>query len=345
MQCRSIESRSVGPVTPAARVAPAHTFWRRGLAGLALCLTAAPAAWAQGFPNKPIKIIVHSSPGGQLDVTSRQVAQGMSEIFNQSVVVENRPGADGLLGIRYAKSQAADGYSVLAAASTIVIQPWVKAEPGYDVLKDFTAVGPMLRLPYLILTATNQPYKNVADVIAAARANPDKLSFASGGTGSTSHLGTAMLMQQTGMKMLHVPYKGNAAAMPDLIAGRADFMYEAYGSGSGHIKSGRLKVLGVTSTKRLAVLPDVPTVAELGVANYSYDLWLGLLAPAGTPRDAIQKLADTLRTVLTSKKQVDRVREDGAEQMVMTPEEFTDVLRRDLAQMGRVIGALGLPKE
>ena len=232
--------------------------WRRGLAALTLACAASPAAWAQSFPNKPVKIIVHSSPGGQLDVTSRQVAQGMAEIFNQSVIVENRPGADGLLGIRYAKAQPADGYALLAAASTIVIQPWVKADPGYDVMKDFAAVGPMVRLPYLILTATTKPYKTIADVITAARATPDKLSFASGGNGATSHLGTAMLMQQTGIRLLHVPYKGNAAAMPDLIAGRSDFMFEAYGSGSGHIKSGRLKPLAVTSTKRLAVLPDGP---------------------------------------------------------------------------------------
>ncbi|MFY9811523.1 Bug family tripartite tricarboxylate transporter substrate binding protein [Aquabacterium sp.] len=302
-------------------------------------------AIGQTFPNKPIRIIVHSSPGGQLDVTARLVGQGMSEVLGQPVIIENKPGADGLIGIRYAKTMPGDGYTLLAAASTITIQPAIKSEPGYDLLQDFTAVGPMVRFPYLMLTAANKPYRNAGELIAAAKAKPDKLSFATGGSGGTSHLGTALLMQKTGINMLHVPYKGNAGAMPDLIAGRSDMMLESYGSGGGYVKSGRLKILGVTSTKRLPALPDVPTLAEQGVPNFSYDLWLGLLAPSGVPRDVVERLSEALHKALARKEFSERARAEGAEIMKMTPNEFRDVLKNDLQQMATLVKTLDMTKE
>lgn len=315
------------------------------LVAVGATLTLAAPAAALDYPNKPVRIVVHSSPGGQLDVTTRQVAQQMSEILGQPFVVENRPGADGLVGIRYVKTVPADGYTLLAAASTIAIQPAVKLTPGYDLEKDFTGIGPMVRLPFLVMTAADKPFRTFGEYLTAAKAAPGKVSFASGGNGSTSHLGVALLMQQAGIDLLHVPYKGNAAAMPDLLAGRVDMLLEAYGSGGAQVRSGRVRALAVTSAKRLAVLPDVPTVAEQGAPGYSYDLWLGLLAPAGTPADVVKRLSDALRTVLTSKRMTERFAADGAEGMVMTPQEYNDLLRKDLALMNRLISSLGLPKE
>lgn len=317
----------------------------RAIAALGAAIALAQPAAASDYPNKPVRIVVHSSPGGQLDVTTRQVAQQMSEILGQPFVVENRPGADGLVGIRYVKTVPADGYTLLAAASTIAIQPAVKLTPGYELEKDFTGIGPMVRLPFLVMTSADKPFRTFGDYLAAARSAPGKVSFASSGNGSTSHLGVALLMQQAGIDLLHVPYKGNAAAMPDLLAGRVDMLLEAYGSGGSHVRSGRVRALAVTSAKRLAVLPDVPTIAEQGVPGFSYDLWLGLLAPAGTPPDVVKRLSDALRTVLTRRRMTERFAADGAEGMLMTPQEFNELLRRDLALMGKLIATLGLSKE
>ena len=308
-------------------------------------LSSPTIALAQKYPDKPIRIIVNSSPGGQLDASTRLIAQFMSENLGRPVIIENKPGADGLLGIRYVKSAPPDGYTLLATANTIAILPSVKVSPGYDLLKDFSAIGPMVRVPYLMITSSDKPYKSATDVINAARTDAKSMSFASGGNGTTSHICTAEFMHQAGIQMMNVPYKGNAAALPDLIAGRSDMMFDSYGSSGAYIKSGRLRALAVTSTKRMAQLPNVPTLAEQGLSKFSYELWLGLLAPASTPPDVVQKLSTALNAALATNRIKQRAYDEGTEPMPLSPEQFSDLLKSDLKQTAVMTNALGIKKE
>jgi tripartite-type tricarboxylate transporter receptor subunit TctC len=315
------------------------------LLALSTAFVASCAAAADDFPSRPIRIVVNTAPGGLTDITTRLVAQKMGEKLGQSVIIDNKAGADGLLGIRYVKTQPADGYTLLGTAGTVAIQPAVKLDPGYDLLKDFTGVGPMVRSPVLLVEGMSQPDETLADFVARAKAKPDQLTYASAGVGTTTHLGAALFLQQAGLKVMHVPYKGNGAAMTDVIAGRVTMIFEAYGSGAGKVKSGQLKALAVSSTKRLPGLPDVPTIAEQGVPGYSYYLWLGLVAPAGTPRDALTKLSEALHFALNSKELKDRMREDGSEPMIMSPDEYTEFLKRDSSQMQKLVDELGIQKQ
>lgn len=315
------------------------------LLALGMALSASAAVAADAFPSRPIRIVVNTAPGGLVDVTTRLVAQKMGEKLGQSIIIENKAGADGLLGIRYVKSQPADGYTLLGTAGTVAIQPSVKLDVGYDLVKDFAGIGPMVRSPVLMVEGPTQPDRNVADFVARAKANPGKLAYASAGVGTTTHLGAALFLQQAGLNVIHVPYKGNGAAMPDVIAGRVTMIFEAYGSGAGKVKAGQLKALGVTSAKRLPGLPDVPTIAEQGVPGYSYYLWLGLLAPAGTPKDVLARLSEALNFALTSKEVGDRMREDGSEPMTMSTDEFNEFLKREVAQMNKFITELGISKQ
>ena len=318
-----------------------HSF---GAAILALsCATAAMAA--DRFPTKPVRVIVNTAPGGLADMTTRLVTQKMGEDLGQSIIVENRAGGDGLVGIQAVKEAAPDGYTLLATAGTIAIQPAVKQDPGYDLVKDFTGIGPMIRSPLLMVVGARQPDKTLPEFIARAKASPDKLSYASAGVGTTTHIGAAMFLQQTGLDLLHVPYKGNGAAMPDVMAGRVSLIFEAYGSGASKVRDGMLRALGVTSTARLPGLPDVPTIAEQGVPNFSYYLHVGLLAPAGTPQDVVQRLSEALHNALSSKDLSERFRNDGAEVMMMSPNEFDDLLKQDLERMSKLAADLGLSKQ
>jgi tripartite-type tricarboxylate transporter receptor subunit TctC len=322
------------------------TISTHGFSAVALALAFATSALAaDAFPSKPIHLVVNTAPGGLTDVTTRLVGQKMAEKLGQPVIVDNRPGADGLIGIRFVKAASADGYTLLATAGTIAIQPAVKQDPGYDLMKDFTGVGPMVRAPLLMVVGPGQPDKTVADFIARAKANPDKLSYASAGVGTTTHVGAAMFLQQSNLNLLHVPYKGNGAAIPDVIGGRVSMIFEAYGSGLSKVKSGKLRALGVTSTTRLAALPEIPTIAEQGVPNFSYYLYIGVLAPAGTPKDVVQRLSEALRSATSSNDLKGRFREEGSEPMTMSPEEFTEFLRRDAAQMSKLVADLKLPKQ
>jgi tripartite-type tricarboxylate transporter receptor subunit TctC len=273
------------------------TIFRQGLGAVLIALAGAGSAGAaDSFPTRPVRIVVNTAPGGLVDVTTRLVAEKMREKLGQPVIVENRAGGDGLVGLRSVKAAPPDGYTLLSTAGTIAIQPAVKQDAGYDLVKDFTGVGPMVRSALLMVVGSGQPDKTLADFITRATAYPKAVSYASAGVGTTTHIGAAMFLQQSGLNLMHVPYKGNAAAMPDVMTGRVDMIFEAYGSGASKVKEGTLRALGVTSTTRLPALPEVPTIAEQGVTNFSYYLWIGVVAPAGTPKDVVQRLSDALRS-------------------------------------------------
>lgn len=314
-------------------------------AALVALIGASSALAADPFPNKPIRVIVHSAPGGLLDVHTRTIAQKMSEFLGQPLIIDNRPGAGGLLGFRTAKAAPADGYTILAAASTFTIQPALLKDPGYDPEKDFVGVGGMTRMPSLVMVPANTSAKNLTEYMAQARANPGQMNYASGGVGSSTHLGAASFVQRAGVNLLHVPYKGNSAAWPDLIGGRVGMIFEPYGTAAPMIRDGRTKALGVTSTSRLAVLPDVPTVSEQGLSNWSYYIWFGMLAPAGTPKEVVQRLSEALRVAMTSTELKDKYAKEGAETMVMNPEEFSQFVKGETVRFGKLAADLNIPKE
>jgi tripartite-type tricarboxylate transporter receptor subunit TctC len=324
---------------------PSRRLFARTLVAAGLAVAASAASAADPYPVKPIRIVVNTAPGGLVDITTRLLAQKMGESLGQSVVVDNRAGGDGLLGIRYVMTQPPDGYTLLATAGTIAIQPAVKQNVGYDPVKDFAGIGPMVRSPVMMVVGPDQPDKTARDFIARAKAAPKSLTYASAGVGTTTHIGAAMYLQQAGLDLLHVPYKGNGAAMPDVMAGRVAMIFEAYGSGAPKVKAGQLRALGVTSTQRLPGLPDVPTLAEQGVPNFSYYLWLGMLAPAGTPKNVVQRLSVALQAALASKELVDRFAADGSEPMKMSPDEFNDFMRSEVQQLNKFVADIGLAKQ
>ena len=216
-----------------------RVMFSHGLRAVAIALAfAAPAMAADPFPTRPVRFIVNTVPGGLVDVTTRFVAEKMRATLGQQVIVENRPGGDGLVGIRAVKAAPPDGYTLLATAGTIVIQLAVKQDPGYDLLKDFTGVGPMVRSPLIMVVGAGQPDKTLADFITRAKAKPGAMSYASAGVGTATHIGAAIFLQQSGLDLMHVPYKGNGAAMPDVMSGRVDMIFEAYGSGASKVKRG-----------------------------------------------------------------------------------------------------------
>ncbi len=309
-----------------------------------LLISTGSALTQHRYPDRPIRIIVNSAPGALLDITTRAVAQQMSENLGQPIIVDNRPGADGQIGIRAVKTATRDGYTLLASSNTVAQLPAMKNDPGFE-LKDFMGIGMMNEAPLLMVTSPGLPYRSLAELISAAKAKPGKLSFASGGFGTTTHVAAALLMHQANLGIVHVPYKGISSAMSDVIGGRVDFAFDGGNSSGPQIKDGRLRALGVTSAKRSPAFPDVPTLAEQGLPGYSYSVYLGLLAPAGTPEDIVQRLGQALRAALASTPVRERFRHDGAEPGTMTPEAFTQFLQQDLQRMTKIVADLNLAKE
>ena len=319
-------------------------LWRVAAAVALAAAAATSAVAADSYPSRPVRIIVNTGPGGLVDVVTRLVAQRMSDDLKQPVIVENRAGGDGLIGIRYVKSAPADGYTLLASASTLAYQTAVKEDPGY-ALTDFTGIGLMGKSPLLLIEAPSKPDKSLADLIARAKANPGKLSYASAGVGSVTHLAAERFLQQTGAKMLHVPYKGNGPALPDVMGGRVEMIFEAYGSSRSHINAGTFKALGITSATRLPGLAEVPTFEEQGVSNYTFYTWMYLFAPAGTPADIVQRLSRALRSATSTTAIKDRFREDGVETLDMSTEQVNESLVRHAADATKLMTDLGLAKQ
>jgi len=317
---------------------------KAGVVAVLALLVAASALAADSYPAKPVRIVVNTGPGGLVDVVTRLVAQKMSESLKQPVIVENKPGGDGLIAIRYVKSAPADGYTLLASASTIAYQLAVKEDPGFT-LADFTGIGLTGRSPFLLIESPSKPDKTLPDLIARAKANPGKLSYASAGVGTVTHLAAARFLQQVGVDMLHVPYKGNGPALPDVMSGRVEMIFEAYGSSRNHIHGGSFKALGITSNSRLPGLPDVPTFIEQGVANYTFYTWMYLLVPRGTPANVVQRLSAALRSATSSVEIKERFREDGVETIDMSSQQVNESLIRHSADAAKLMTDLGITKQ
>jgi tripartite-type tricarboxylate transporter receptor subunit TctC len=314
------------------------------LCGASLALAAFTAAGADAYPSKSIKIIVYVGPGTLVDVTTRVVAEKLSEKLGQPVVVENMPGAAGLLGIRYVKNAPADGYTLLAGTNTVAQAPVLTNSPGYE-LKDFTAVGGMNRAPFVMVGPIDQPSKDLASLMATAKAKPGALTFASGGVGTTTFMVGSIFLHSAGIKMLHVPYKGTGAAMPDVIGGRVNMMFDAESSAAPHVRDGRLRAFGVTSSVRTKSLPDVPTLAEQGLTDFSFSIYNTILVRTGTPKDVVQRLSDALDSVIKSDAIQERFRRDGSEPFVIAPAELNELMRKDQMRIQKVATDMGMEKQ
>lgn len=310
-----------------------------------MALAAAPTFAADAYPARPLRIIVNSAPGALLDVTTRAVAHQMAENLGQPVVVENMAGAAGVLGIRHVKAQKPDGYTILATANTLALAQATKLEPGYDLARDFIGIGMMNKAPLLMVGFSAQPDKTLPQLIAHAKASPGAMSYATAGIGTSTHMAAALFMHQASIKMLHVPYKGNAGAMPDVLGGRVNMIFDGANSSGPYIQDGKLRAFAVSSPKRLPAFPEIPTLAEQGLPDYSFYVYMGLAAPAGTPTSVVMRLAKALKAAQASEAVRERFRRDSAEAGNMSPEEFTAFLRQDLQRYIKVVADLSIPKE
>lgn len=313
-----------------------------GLVVSTCAISTGPAIADDAYPNRPIHLIVPAAPGGAIDITTRLFAQKMGEKLGQSIIVENRPGGDTLLGTRVTKEAPADGYTILATANGFTLFPKIKVSADYDALKDFTGVGIMLRAPKLMVVAAQQPIHTVAEFVAQAKAK--KMTYGSGGVGTPSHLAAETFAQAAGIKLSNVPYKGTGAALPDIAAGRVDVLFDTYPSSRPYIQSGRLRALAVTSSKRIDAIPNVPTVKEQGV-DYTNQLWMGLVVRSGTPPAVIQRLSDAMRYASESKDLQKRFAQDGSDPTFMTSAEFSNYLKDESVQLSKLAVELKLPKE
>lgn len=304
------------------------------------------AAGAQSYPTKPIRIIVPLAPGGNVDLVVRSIAPQLGENLGQQVIVENRPGASSLVGTQMAAKAAPDGYTLLAMANTFAMVPSIIANPGYDPLKDFTGVTLTCLVPQVLVVNPALPVRSVKDLIALARARPNEISYATSGPGGTGHMATELLSRQVGVKMLHVPYKGNAQAIIDVIGGQVMIMFDQVSTSEPHIKSGKLRPLAVTSRTRSPMFPELPTIDESGVPGYEDITFNGLVAPAGTPREILVRLNEEVAKVVRAPALRNRFLERGVElKASASPDEFTAHIRAEFEKKGKLARDAGIKLE
>ena len=308
----------------------------------AFCL-AAPSVQAQSaYPTKPVKIIVPSSPGGGTDTVTRLLAQHLSDTLGQNFYIENRPGAGSMTGIEAGARATPDGYTLLVVASTMTSLHVIREKMRYDAIKDFDPIALLVSMPSVLVVHPSVPAKSFAEFIALAKQEPGKLSFATAGLGSTVHMAMELLKTKAGIDMLHVPYNGVAPALTDVIGGRVSAMLVNVASVKSHIDSGAVRALAVASPKRAAALPDLPTIAELGIPGYQVIQWFGLLAPVGTPKDIVARLHAETVAGLKTDKVVKWMATEGAEPGGGTPEDLAALIAREVKEWTEVARAAGI---
>jgi tripartite-type tricarboxylate transporter receptor subunit TctC len=299
------------------------------------------AAFAAAYPDRPIRLIVPLAPGGAMDTIARGIGIRLTDSLGQTVVVDNRGGGGGTVGAGIAKAADPDGYTLIMMSATSVIRPLLY-EANYEMFRDFTAISQVSAQPYLLVVNPKLPVKTVPELVAHAKANPDKLNYASAGQGSIIHLATELLRVQTGTRMVHVPYKGMGAAYPDLIAGHTQMALASIVSGQPHVRAGRLRGIAVTSPQRSKSSPEFPTIAESGVKGYAVTNWYGLLAPAKTPRPVIERLHRETVAVLRLPDVAKRFAADGADAVGSTPQAFSAHIKAEGEKWARVIKQAGI---
>jgi tripartite-type tricarboxylate transporter receptor subunit TctC len=310
----------------------------KSIAAVLALLAVSTSAFAQAYPNRAVRIIVPWPPGQATDIAARVVAEKLQQQLGQPFVADNRPGAGGSIGTDAVAKGAPDGYTLLAASSgPISIMPNLQKTP-YDPLKDLAPVSLIAMAPFALVTHPSFPANNAREFVALVRANPDKYTFSSSGTGATAHLVSELFNSMAGLKARHVPYKGSAPALSDLMGGQIDYTLETVASLVGHIKAGRLKALGVTSGKRTAGLPDVPTLAEAAdIPGYDIGAWIGYAAPPGTPREILTRLSSEIGKAMQAPDLKERYLALGMDPASMAPDEMGAFLRKEQARYGSII--------
>ncbi|MCD0497336.1 tripartite tricarboxylate transporter substrate binding protein [Achromobacter sp. MY14] len=309
----------------------------RVLSGLALICVAGLSA-AQGYPDKPIRLIVPFPPGGGTDVLAREAALKVAKNTGWNIVTENRPGSGGNIGVDAVAKSAADGYSlVLGQTSNLAINPTLYAKLPYDPEKDLTAIGLVADAPLVLVVPANSPLKSFDDMLAAARAKPELLTYASSGNGTVAHLAAVQLQNAASIKLTHIPYKGAAQASNDLIGGQIDMYLSSVPTLIGHIRNGKMRALAVTAAQRASDLPDVPTIAERGYPGFEAVTWFGLAAPAGVPKEIVQRLNAEFNKALQTPDLSQKYQEQGARVLTSTPEDFAKLIHNDRIRWAKIV--------
>ena len=315
------------------------------IAHFALALAAfvfAGAAAGQAYPSKPIRVIVPFAPGGTSDILARFIGPKLTEAWGQPVIIENRTGANGNVGADYVAKSTPDGYTVLLAdIGAIAISPSVYPSLPYDPVKDFSPVIMVSYSPHILAVHPSVPVSNVKELIAYAKARPGQLNFAVSGTGGAPHLAGIEFQQRTGVQWSYIPYKGGSAAVLDVVAGQANILFNGMLATYGQVKNGKLKALAVSSAKRVAAAPDLPTVAEQGLPGFETGSWQGVVAAAGTPREIIVKLNSELTRILNTQDMKEKLAAQGTEVRTDTPESFAAFIRDEKARWAKVVKESG----
>jgi tripartite-type tricarboxylate transporter receptor subunit TctC len=309
----------------------------------ATALTAgALGASAQTFPVKPVHVTVPFTPGSATDISARAMQQKLSEFWGQPVIIENRPGAGGTIGSGQVARAAPDGYTLLVQASGYAAAPAIYAKLPYDPAKDFTDVTAVAGQATVLVVAPSSGFKTLGELLAAARAKPGTINFASAGSGSGTHLNGEKFKGMAGIDVVHIPYKGTPEALTDTIAGRVTYYFSPIAAALPHIRDGKLVALAVSTTTRTSLLPDAPTVAEAGVPNFNFNLWTGMFAPAGTPPEIVDKIAKDIQRAWADPEVKARLAKIGLEPMPMTPAEFKAFVKAEMDDATRVLQAAGV---
>lgn len=308
------------------------------IASVALaCSSLCGAAFAQTYPSKPVTIVVPFSPGGATDIMSRTLAERLRHRLGQPVLVENRPGAGTMIASEFVAKAPADGHTLLLAASSLGIAPSLYSKVNYDPVKDFAPISQVASVVHVLVVHPSIPAKNVGELITWLKANPTKANYGSVGAGTSTHLESELFNSVAGVKMTHIPYKGSAPALTDLVGGQLQVMFDAYASSGPFIKNGNVRMLAVTTAQRSKSLPDVPTVAESGLPGYEAMPWLGLVAPAATPPAIVSRLHHELVEVLKEPEVQEKFRSLGLDIIGSTPKEFSTFLRKDIVKWAKVV--------
>ena len=308
-------------------------------------LTLAASAAERAYPVRPLRLIVGYPPGGGDDAHARLVAARMSELLSKQVVVDNRPGAGGILGQDIAAKSPGDGYTLLLAGAPIVIKPIFYPKIPYDFMRDLTPISQIATTRYVLVVHPTLPAKSVQELLSVAKSRPGKLSYASSGVGATPHLCGELFRQLAQVNVLHVPYKGGGPAMTDLVAGQVDMSFATMGSSVGLVQSGKLRALAVTSAQRSKLLPDVPTMIESGIAGYEMTGWYALFVPSATPRPIVWKLNTAVVATVASPELQERFHKLGSEPMPSTPEEMQQRLGEETVRLTSLIRTAGIKPE
>lgn len=319
-----------------------------GTFALALgALALSPAVtFAQAYPSKTIRMIVPFPAGGGVDYIGRIVGKGLAERLGQQVVIDNRPGANAILGLEVLKTSPPDGYTIAAAsAGPLAVNPFIYAKLPHDTLKDFTQIANMVNFPLLLVAHPSLPVKSVKELVALSRSHPGEVSYASPGSGNSSHLAGELFNSMAKVKILHVPYKGMAPAVVSTVSGEAQLLYASIPPVLPHVRSGRVRVLGVGNAQRVPSLPEIPTIAESGLPGYEAYAWGGMIGPANLPRDIVVKLNKAIVETLKQKDVIDRMLADGTVPTPSSPEEFTAYMKSELKKWGDVVKLANIKAE